>query len=62
MEEIRAMDLNSMDVDSSERRCIAVWLDLEYKKKYDRVQDLSGQKFSKLLKKLVKQAIDAADV
>ncbi len=45
----------------SERECVTIWLPLEYKAAYDRIQKSSRRGFSKKLRELIKAAIDVAE-
>lgn len=40
---------------------ITVWIPLEYKIKYDALQNKTGRKFGKLLQEVLKKSIDQAE-
>lgn len=58
-------DFNPMDRDSSEKfikaGTVTIWLDPEYKSKYDRIQEKSQRRFGKKLRELVRAAIDRCE-
>lgn len=40
---------------------VTFWLPVEYKRRYDRLQELSKQKFGKVLKEVIKHSIDRVE-
>jgi predicted DNA-binding protein len=40
---------------------LTLWVPVEYKAKYDRIQAKSGKRFAKVLKEVIKKSIDRFD-
>ena len=60
-------EIKSLDISGSQegyrkaQSGITIWVEPEYKEKYDRLQDLSGRKLGKLIQKLIRSAIDSVE-
>jgi len=54
-------ELTNWQTPSVQRQAITIWVPDEYKAKYDMLQERSKRKFGKLIKELLKRAIDKFD-
>lgn len=54
-------DLKKSQNEKTEKVTLTLWVPLEVKKKYDLIQDMSGNKFSKHLVKIVEAEVEFAD-
>jgi hypothetical protein len=63
LEEIDLLDLSEPEENAVSRgKGVSFWLPDDYKQKYEVIQRRSKGKFHKLLKRVIKQAIDRAKV
>ncbi|MGE0525881.1 MAG: hypothetical protein AB7G93_09575 [Bdellovibrionales bacterium] len=63
LEALRDMDLSDVSSFSpDEWKPIAIWVPIDYKMKYDRIQARTKRRFCKILKDIAMQAIDKVDV
>lgn len=58
---VPAFDLKKSQEERTEKVTLTLWVPAEIKKKYDAIQDMSGNKFSKHLVNVVSAEVDAAD-
>ena len=52
---------SEQDRDYKYGRPVTVWLSAEDKARYDRIQKMSGRRFSKKLREVLKAALDVAE-
>lgn len=60
---VAAFDLSQMPGDGPEELSpVTFWLPVEYKAKYDLLQERSKRRFGKVLKEIIKRSMDRVDV
>lgn len=52
---------NQQTITFGRGECITVWMPEGYKKRYDHLQEVTRRKFSKLVREVIKSAIDRAE-
>lgn len=59
---LESFELGAMDApDRNDRQSVTVWLPRGAKARYDRLQEISGRRFSKKVREIIMAAIEKAE-
>jgi hypothetical protein len=63
LKEIKELDVTGRHKlqSSEDRRALSLWIKSEYKKEFDRLQEVTNRKFGKLVQEVIMNCIDAAN-